>query len=123
MITNFTLTQFVNLLPTGLYTRYEFDADLQRFKPRQNKPRDLEVMVMSYFRRKRPDCSVESIHTTGTQKKVRCFNVDGFCGNCNTVFETMSCFYHCCPCQRARPVVTKEDFRRGTEEREIVEVR
>ena len=25
------------LLPTGLHTRYEFDADLQRFKPRQSK--------------------------------------------------------------------------------------
>ena len=26
------------LMPTGLYTRWEFNADLQRFKPRSKKP-------------------------------------------------------------------------------------
>ena len=36
-------------MTTKKYTRYEFDADLQRFKPVQNRSRSLETMVMSYF--------------------------------------------------------------------------
>ena len=36
-------------MPSGLYTRWEFDQDLQRFKPRQNKSRKFENTVMSYF--------------------------------------------------------------------------
>ena len=32
-------------MPTGLYTRWEFNADLQRFKPRSNKNRSFENMV------------------------------------------------------------------------------
>ena len=76
-------------MPTGLYTRFEFDADLQRFKPRQNKSRFFENMVMSYLQRMRPDCRIESFYTTGTRKKIDCFNADGFCGHCNTAFEAM----------------------------------
>ena len=34
-------------MPTGLYTRWEFDSDLQKFKARQNKIRKFENMVMS----------------------------------------------------------------------------
>ena len=40
----------------GLYTRYVFDADLQRFKPHQNKSISFDNMVMSYFQRMRPNC-------------------------------------------------------------------
>ena len=76
-------------MPTGLYTTYEFDAELQRCKPGQNKYRGFEKMVMSYFQRLRPDCRIESFYTTGNPKKIDCFNAYGFCGHCNTVFEAM----------------------------------
>ena len=36
-------------MPTGVYTQYEYDSELQQFKPRQNKTRSFENMVMSYI--------------------------------------------------------------------------
>ena len=57
-------------MPTGLYTRYEYDSDSQRFKPCQNKTRSFENMIMSYFQRLRPECKIESNITTGTRKKL-----------------------------------------------------
>ena len=65
-------------MPTGLYTRWEFDTESNRFKPQQNKSRNFENMVMSFFQRQRPDCKNESFYTTGTQKKIDCFEKDGF---------------------------------------------
>ena len=62
---------------------------------------------MSYFQRQRHYCKTESFYTTGTQKKFDCFNVDGFCAHCKTVFEEMGCFYHYCPFQAARPSLTE----------------
>ena len=59
-------------------------------------------MVMSYFQRQKPDCKIESFYTTGTQKKIDCFKVDGFCAHCNAVFEAMGCFYHYCPTAHVR---------------------
>ena len=45
---------------------------------------------MSYVRRVRPQCILESLYTTGIQKKN--YSVDGFCGHCNTVFQAMRYF-------------------------------
>ena len=56
-------------MPTGLYTRWEYDTELNRFKPQQNKSRNFENMLMSYFQRQRPDCKIESFYNTRTQKK------------------------------------------------------
>ena len=66
---------------------------------------------------------VESFYTTGTQKKIDCFKVDGFCAHCKTVFEAMGCFYHYCPCQEARPSLTEEDIERGNRKREKDQMR
>ena len=52
-------------MPTGLYTRWEFDTNLQKFKARQNKNRKFENMVMSVYQATRPECTIESIYTTG----------------------------------------------------------
>ena len=104
---------------TGLYTHWDFDSETSRFTPRQNKTRSFENWVMSYFQRTRPKCEIESFFTTGRQKKINCFNVDGFCSHCNTVFEAMDCFYHFCPCQELRPALTEEDIQRGTKKREL----
>ena len=35
-------------MPTGPYTRWDFDSETSRFTPRKNKHRGLENMVMSY---------------------------------------------------------------------------
>ena len=65
-------------MPTGFYTRWDIDSETGRFTPRQNKTRSFENMVMSYFQRTRPDCKIESFYTTGRQKKIDRFSVDGF---------------------------------------------
>ena len=81
--------------------------------PRQNKTRSFENMVLSYFQQTRPECRIESNVTTGRQKKIDCFSVDGNCNHCNTVFEAMGCYFHYCPCQEARPSLTDNENMRG----------
>ena len=81
-------------MPTGLYTRWEYDCETKRFTARQNKSRSFGNMVLSYFQQSRPDCKSESNVTTGRQKKIECFSVDGICCHCNTVSETLCCYYH-----------------------------
>ena len=106
-------------MPTGLYTRWDLDSETSRLIPRQNETRSSENMVMSYFQRTRPECKIGSFFTTGRQKKIDCFSVDGFCSHCNAVFEAMGCFYHFCPCQELRPSLTEEDLQRGSKKREL----
>ena len=110
-------------MPTGLSTRYEYDSDSQRFKPRQNKTRSFENMVMSSFQRLRPECKIESNITTGTQKKSYCFSADGFCSHYSTVIEAMGCYYHYCPCQETRPSLSDKEVERGNKRREMDEMR
>ena len=106
-------------MPSSLHILWDFDSETSRFTPRQNKARSFENMVTSYFQRTRPECEIESFFTTGRQKKIDCFSVDGFCSLCNTVFEAMGCFYHFCPCQELRPSATEEDIQRGSKKREL----
>ena len=110
-------------MPTEFFTRYEFDADSQRSKPRQNQSRRLENVVMSYFQRKRPDCRIENVYTAGTQKKIDCSNAGGFCGLGNTLFEAMGCFFLRSFCEEARSALFREDFQIGIRKREINEMR
>ena len=110
-------------MPTGLYTRWGYDSETKRFTARQNKSRSFENMVMSYFQQSRPECKIESIVTTGRQKKIDCFSVDGICYHCNTVFEAMGSYYHHCPCQEARPSLTDTDIERGVKKRQQDEMR
>ena len=72
-------------MPTGLHTRWEYDTESNKFKTEQNKSRNFENMVVSYFQRQRPDCQIESFYTTGTQKNIDCFKVDVFCAYCKSV--------------------------------------
>ena len=109
-------------MPAGLYTRYDFDADLQSFKSSQDKSRSFENMVVSYFQEMRPDCKIESFCATGTQKTIDCFSADGFCEHCNTMFELMGCFHLYCPCQDARPAQTEEDIQRGIKKKQRDEI-
>ena len=75
-----------------LYARYEFDADLQRFKPRQKKSRKFEYMFMSHFQWMKPDRKIERFYATRTQKKINSLNADGFYGQWNTMFEAVGGF-------------------------------
>ena len=110
-------------MPTGLHTRWDLDSETNRFTLRQNKTRSFENMVLTSFQRTRPHCKSESYYSTGRQKKIVRFSVDGFCSHCNTVFEAMGCFYHFCPCQELRPTLTEEDIKRGSRRRELDELR
>ena len=57
-------------MPTGIYTRWEFDSDPQKFKARQNKIRKFENIVISYYQTIRPNCTIERIYITGKQKRI-----------------------------------------------------
>ena len=105
-------------MPTGLYTRWNYDPESQKIMPRQNKTRSFENMVLSYFQQTLPECRIESYVTTGRQKKIDCFSVDGICIHCNTVFEAMGCYFHYCPCQEARPSSNDNEIMRGIRKRE-----
>ena len=74
-------------MPTGLYTRWDFDSQLAI-----KKSRSFENMVPSYFQQSRPVCTIERNVTTGRQKKIDCFSVDVICYHCNTVFEAVGCY-------------------------------
>ena len=111
------------LMPTGLYTRWEYDSETKRFTARQNKSRSFENMVLSYFHQSRPDCKIESSITTGRQKKCDRSSVDRICYHCNTVCEAMGCYYDYCPCQEARPSLTNSDIERGMKKRQQDEMR
>ena len=106
-------------MPTGLYTRWDFDSEKSRFTSRQNKTRSFENMVMSYFQRTRPECEIGSFFTKDRQKKIDCFSVGGVCSHFNTVFEAMGYFYQLCFCQELRPSLTEEDIQRGSKKREL----
>ena len=82
---------------TGLYTRWETKSESGKLKPRRNKTRKFENMVMSYFQRVRAQYRVKNFYTTGRQKKVDAITVDGFRGHCNTVFDDMECCYYYFP--------------------------
>ena len=105
-------------MPTGLYTRWEYDSETKRFSARQNKSRSSKNMVMSYFQQNRPECKIESNVTTAREKNIDCFSVDGISYHCNTVFEAMECYHHSCPCQEARPSPTDTVTERGVKKRQ-----
>ena len=56
-------------MPTGLYTRWEFDTDMQKIKARHNRSRNFEFMVMSLYPATRKECKIEIFFTSGKQKK------------------------------------------------------
>ena len=110
-------------MSAGLYTRWVYESETNRFTARQTQSRTFENMVLSYFQHSRPDCKNESNVTTGRQKKVDCFSVDGTCQRCNTVFEAMGCYFHYCSCQEARAFLTDTDFERGVQKWQQDEMR
>ena len=56
-------------MPTGVYTRWEFDTEMQKFKARHNPTRNFENMVMFFCQEPIPECKIDSFFTSGKQKK------------------------------------------------------
>ena len=81
-------------MPIGLYTRWEYKEETQKFKARQNRVQTFENIVMSYFQATKLECKIEVYYITGTQKNIDCFSVDGYCNHCKTVFEAMGCYFY-----------------------------
>ena len=104
-------------MPTGLYTRWEYDKESDSLKSQKNKSISFENVLMSKFQRQKPDRKIESFYTTGNQKRIDCFKVDRFCAHCNFVFEALGCFYQYCPCQEARRSLNQEDIEGGNKKR------
>ena len=104
-------------MPTGLYTRWNYVSEDQKFMPRQKKTRSFKNMVLFYFQETLPECRIESNVTTGSQKKIDWFSVDGICNHCITVFEAMGCYFHYFPCQEARPSLTDNEIMRRIKKR------
>ena len=48
-------------MPTGLYTRWNYESESRKFMPRQNKTRSFQNIVLSYFQQTRPECRIESM--------------------------------------------------------------
>ena len=48
-----------------------------------------------------------------SRKKIDCFNMDGYCDHCKTVFEAMGRYCHFCSCQEAQ--ILNEEIRRERE--------
>ena len=78
---------------------------------------------MSYFQSQRSECKIESYYTSGKQKKIDCFIVDGFCAHYNTVFEAMGCYFSFCPCQEAKATLSEGETHRCNRKRELDEMR
>ena len=60
-------------MPTGLFTRWEFDTDLQKLKARHNRTCNFENLAMFFYQETRPKCKIESFFTSGKQKKNQLF--------------------------------------------------
>ena len=80
-------------------------------------------MVISFYQATRPECTIESLFTTGKQRKIDSFTVDGFCGHCQTIFEVLGCYYHFCPCRETRPNPNEVEFEFGIWKRESDKLR
>ena len=87
---------------------------------------DLAILrTWSCLTTKKPDQKAELRASTHLEikKKTDCFNVDGYCNHCKTVFEAMGCYYHFCPCQETRPSLSDEDIEKGNKRREMDDLR
>ena len=103
---------------------FTLDGNLiQKIKARQNKLTNFGNMFMSFLQSQRPYCNIESYYTTGTQNRIDCFNVDGFCAHCETMFEAMGCYVHFCACQEVRACMSEDETLRGLKKRKYDELR
>ena len=100
-------------MPNRFNTRKKYDSETDQFKTKNNRTRSFENMVKSFYQELRTECNIESFYTSGKQKTIDCFQVDGFCDHCKAVLEAMGCYYHFCSCQETRPSLLEQNIERG----------
>ena len=61
-------------MPTGLYTRWEIDSDMQKFEAGHNRSRNFENMSMCYYQETRQECRIQSFHTSRNKKNLKLWN-------------------------------------------------
>mgnify|MGYP000134672248 CR=1 FL=1 len=93
----FSMTQE---MPTGVATRWMYDNETEKFKPRKNSRLAFESRVMAFHQSKRPHCEIISVVTTGDQHQIGPYKVDGICLHCKTVFEVNGCWWHFHDCKQ-----------------------
>ena len=77
-------------MPTGLYTRWDYNEETKKYKARQKRVRAFKNMFISYFQAIRPESKIESYYTSRTQKKT----IASVLMVIATVFEAMGCYFH-----------------------------
>ena len=65
-------------MPTGLYTRLDYNEGTQKVKAMQNRVRTFKRMVINFFKATIPESKIESYYHTGTMKRFFCLNIDGY---------------------------------------------
>ena len=109
-------------MPTWLYTRWEFDSDMQKCKARHKWSRSFEITAMSYYQETRTECRIESFHTSGNKKNwlFQCRWILWSLQNCVWSNGMLLPF---CLCQDTRPSISEKDIERGKKMREIDDLR
>ena len=109
-------------MPTWLYTRWEFDSDMQKCKARHNRSQSFEITAMSYYQETRTECRIESFHTSGNKKKCmfQCRWILWSLQNCVWSNGMLLPF---CPCQETRLSLSEKDIERGKKMREMDDLR
>ena len=55
-------------MPTGLYTKWDYNEETQKFEVRQNRVQTFEIMVVSQATRS--ECTKDSCYTSGVKEKL-----------------------------------------------------
>ena len=99
-------------MPTWLYTRWDFDSDVQKCKARHKWSRSFEITAMSYYQETRTECRIESFHTSGNKKNwlFQCRWILWSLQNCVWSNGMLLPF---CLCQDTRPSISEKDIERG----------
>ena len=58
-----------------------------------------------------------------SKRKIDCYEVDGYCDHCKTVFEAMGCYYNFCEFMEVSPLLSEEEIKRGQNRRELDRLR
>ena len=119
---NFTPFQCVNKCPLGFTLDGKLIQTLRCLKLGIIDRGNLRTWLCRTYNQ-RPNCTIESYYTSGTQKKIDCFNVDGFCAHSKTVFEALVCYFLFCACQEAWASMSEEDTQRRLKKRDYDELR
>ena len=89
----------------------------------ENQPQSKQNFLrwnFSFSRLITQKCMFESFSPTALLKEFDCFfSADGFCSNCNIVFEAVSCFHFCSSCQEAQLSSKEVFFERSFETRQV----